>query len=101
MNMTQLAQALFQSRTRTALLQLLLKDGVSDAMSGLARSARLSQHSVAVEVKNLAKAGLVKVESVGASDLVRGNDKHPAAKPLADLLRVSERVPKAAAEDVD
>ncbi len=96
-----LTQALFQSRTRTALLRLLLKDGVSDSLSGLARRAKLSQHSVAVEVKNLLKTGLVKVESVGASDLVRGNDKHPAAKPLADLLRVSERVPKAAAEDVD
>ncbi len=99
MNMTQLAQALFQSRTRTALLQLLLKDGVSDSMSGLARRARLSQHSVAVEVKNLAKAGLVKVESVGASDLVRGNANHPAAKPLVDLLRVSELAPRAPPDD--
>jgi len=96
-----LMQALFQSRTRTAVLRLLLKDGVSDSLSGLARRAKLSQHSVAVEVKNLVKTGLVKVESVGASDLVRANPKHPAAKPLTDLLRVSEMVPKAADKETE
>jgi DNA-binding Lrp family transcriptional regulator len=81
------------------LLRLLLKDGVSDSMSGLARRARLSPHSVAVEVKNLAKAGLVTVGAVGASDLVRGNTSHPAAKPLVDLLRAAEMVSDAPLDD--
>lgn len=85
-----LPQVLFQSRTRTAVLRLLFRDRVSDSMSGLARRAKLSQHSVAVEVKNLAKAGLVTVKSVGASDQVSANEKHPAAKPLTALLRVPE-----------
>jgi hypothetical protein len=94
-----LTQALFQSRTRTALLRLLLEEGVRDSMSGLARRASLSAHSVSVEVKNLAKAGLVSVESVGASDLVRGNLSHPAVKPLLALLRVSTVTAEAPPED--
>lgn len=97
--MDDLLQALFQSRTRTALLRLFFVDGVSDSLSGLARRARLSQHSVAVEVKNLARTGLIKIESVGASDLVRANATHPAAKPLAKLLRVPNMVPGATAEE--
>ncbi len=94
-----LTQALFQSRTRTALLRLLFVDGVSDSLSGLARRARLSQHSVAVEARNLARTGLVKVESVGASDLVRGNADHPAAKPLVELLRIAEMAPGMTADE--
>jgi hypothetical protein len=90
-----LTQALFQSRTRTALLWLLLERGVTDSMSGLARRAKLSAHSVAVEVKNLAKAGLLTVQSIGASDLVRANMEHPAVKPLVELLRTAASVGKA------
>jgi hypothetical protein len=94
-----LATALFRSRTRTALLQLLFRDRVSDSMSGLARRAGLSQHSVAVEVKNLARAGLVKVESVGASDLVSGKSRHPAARALVALLRASQLPPETPSDD--
>jgi DNA-binding Lrp family transcriptional regulator len=97
--MFDLAHVLFQSRTRVALLQLLLADGVSDSMSGLARRAKISQHAVAVEVKNLAKAGLLKIESVGAADLVAWNAAHPAAKPLLELLRLSRSTRTAAPED--
>jgi DNA-binding Lrp family transcriptional regulator len=84
-----LIQALFQSRTRAALLRVLFEHGVTDSMSGLARRVRLSPNTVALEVRNLARAGLVRVESVGASDLVRANREHPAARPLLDLLRAA------------
>ena len=81
-----LTDALFHSRTRSALLRLLFAEKVTDSVSGLARRAKLSQHAVAVEVKNLEKVGLVKVESEGAADRVRGNAEHPAAEPLLELL---------------
>jgi predicted transcriptional regulator len=94
-----LTQALFQSRTRTALLRVLFEGGVSDSMSGLARRVKLSSHAVAVEVRNLAKAGLVTVESVGASDLVRANTEHPVVKPLLELLRTAASFAKVPADD--
>ena len=95
-----LAKALFQSRTRTALLKALLRDGVSDSLSGLARRIGLSQHTVAVEVRNLAAAGLVSVESVGGADLVRANRAHPAAGPLVQLLAIAD-APDSRGEDPD
>jgi DNA-binding Lrp family transcriptional regulator len=97
--MRDLTQALFQSRTRAALLRLLLLDGVADSMSGLARRAGLSQHAVAVEVKNLVSAGLVTLESVGASDLVRADAEHPAVKPLVELLQAADVEPKTTPND--
>jgi hypothetical protein len=84
-----LTKALFQSRTRTALLKAVLCDNVSDSLSGLARRTGLSQHAVAVEVKNLAGAGLVSVESIGSADVVRANREHPAVGPLVQLLAVA------------
>lgn len=83
------------------MLRVLLVDNVADSMSGLARRVKLSPHSVAVEVKNLVRVGLVKVESVGASDLVRANSEHPAVKPLVDLLRAAESLARPPSHDVD
>jgi hypothetical protein len=85
-----LTQALFQSRTRAALLKAVLRDAVSDSLSGLARRTGLSQHAVAVEVKNLAAAGLVRVESLGGADVVHANREHPAVEVLVRLLAVAE-----------
>lgn len=90
-----LTKALFQSRTRTALLKAVLRDHVADSLSGLARRTGLSQHAVAVEVKNLAEAGLVRVEAVGTADVVRANDEHPAVGVLVQLLAVAESAPPA------
>ena len=95
-----LAKALFQSRTRTALLKALLRDGVSDSLSGLARRTGLAQHTVAGEVRNLAAAGLVIVESVGGADLVRSNRAHPALGPLVQLLAIAD-APDSRSEDSD
>lgn len=94
-----LTKALFQSRTRSALLKALLRDDVSDSLSGLARRTGLSQHAVAVEVKNLAEAGLVSVESVGSADIVRANRDHPAVAPLVQLLSVAALPPPRRRED--
>jgi len=90
-------QALFQSRTRTALLRTVLRDGVSDSMSGLARRTGLSPHAVAVEVRNLAAAGIVEVESIGGADVVRVNRAHPAVAPIVQLLEAAERKPSSRA----
>lgn len=91
---------IYHSRTRTALLKALLRDGVSDSLSGLARRTGLSQHTVAVEVRNLAAAGLVNVESVGGADLVRTNRAHPAVGPLVQLLAIAD-APDSRGEDSD
>ncbi len=85
-----LTKALFQSRTRTALLKAVLRDNVSDSLSGFARRTGLSQHAVAVEVKNLAAAGLVSVESLGGADVVRANREHPAVGLLVQLLAIAD-----------
>ena len=87
-----LTKALFQSRTRAALLKAVLRDGVSDSLSGLARRTGCSQHAVAVEVRNLAAAGLVNVESVGGADVVRANRAHPAVGPIVQLLAAADAV---------
>ncbi|MFY3743281.1 hypothetical protein ACOQFB_05185 [Anaeromyxobacter sp. Red801] len=84
-----LTKALFQSRTRSALLKALLRDDVSDSLSGLARRTGLSQHAVAVEVRNLAGAGLVSVETIGGADVVRAARDHPAVAPLVQLLSIA------------
>lgn len=94
-----LTKALFQSRTRSALLKALLRDDVSDSLSGLSRRTGLSQHAVAVEVKNLARAGLVSVESVGGADVVRADRDHPAAGPLVQLLSIAAVPPARRHED--
>lgn len=88
-----LTKALFQSRTRTALLKAVLRDNVADSLSGLARRTGLSQHAVAAEVKNLTRAGLVSVESIGNADVVRANTAHPAVGVLVQLLAVADATP--------
>jgi hypothetical protein len=95
---------LFHSRTRAALLQTLLVDGVSDSVSALARRVKMSLNAVAAEVRNLSRAGLLRVESVGPSDLVRSNPDHPATKPLVDFLRAVHalaREPSRPADEVE
>ena len=95
-----LAKALFQSRTRAALLKAVLRDGVSDSLSGLARRTGLSQHTVAVEVRNLSAAGLFHVESVGGADLVRANRDHPAVASLVQFLAIAD-APHSPGDDSD
>jgi hypothetical protein len=82
-----LARALFQSTTRTDLLEQLFVRGLTASVSELARRARLSPRSVANEVRHLAALRLVTVEVVGGADVVKANLKHPAAKALQTLLR--------------
>jgi hypothetical protein len=86
------ARLLFQSRTRADVLRLLFTERVVDSMSGLARRAGLSTHTVAVEVKRLESAGLVRREAFGASDVVSASFEHPVAKPLAEMLGVTQAV---------
>lgn len=81
-----LAGSLFQSRTRTAVLDLLFRQGLSATVSELARRSWLTPRSVAMEVRNLLGLGLVTVEAVGGADQVKPNLTHPAAPHIQALL---------------
>ncbi len=96
------AGALFQSSTRSELLELLFVRGLSASVSELARRANLSPRSVANEVRHLAALRLVSVEAVGGADVVKANLKHPAAKALLTLLRtpIDVRLDDASAREV-
>jgi DNA-binding transcriptional ArsR family regulator len=86
--MYQLANALFPSRARRAVLLGLFGPGGKGAtVSELARRAGLTPRAVAVEVRRLTAAGLVEVEAKGAADLVRPCRGHPAARALSELLK--------------
>lgn len=81
-----LGPMLFQSETRSAVLGLLFVRGLSASVSELARRAELSPRSVAREVAHLVKTGLVSVETLGGSDVVRANTGHPGARHVKALL---------------
>jgi len=84
-----LAAALFQSETRSKVLELLFVRGVRGSVSELARRAALSPRGVANEVHHLRATDLVRVESVGGADVVSANEAHPAAVHLRALLQMS------------
>lgn len=81
-----LGSVLFQSTTRSALLELLFVRGVTASVSELARRSGLSPRAVGNEVRHLLPTGLVLVENVGRSDVVRANRRHAAARHLRGLL---------------
>ncbi len=81
-----LGSVLFQSATRSAVLELLFVRGVSASVSELARRAGLSPRSVGNEIRHLLPTGLVVVEAVGGADVVRANAKHAGARHLRGLL---------------
>ncbi len=86
--MYQLADALFPSRARRAvLLGLFGPRGNAATVSELARQAGLTPRAVAVEVRRLAGTGLVEVEAKGAADLVHPCRRHPAARALSRLMK--------------
>ncbi len=89
-----LAQALFQSRARTEVLRLVLVDGQVATMSELARRAGLSPRAIAKEVALLRALGLVRLQSVGAADVVSGNPDHPGAPFLRGLLQIPAKRPE-------
>lgn len=81
-----LGAALFQSATRSAVLDLLFMKGLTASVSELARRSGLSPRAVGNEVRHLSKLGLVHVDTIGNSDVVRANVAHAAAAPLRELL---------------
>jgi DNA-binding transcriptional ArsR family regulator len=83
-----IAASLFQSRTRSAVLDLLFHQGLTATVSELARRSGLTPRSVAMEVRNLLRVGLVTVEAVGGADLVRPDLRHPAAPHIQGLLHI-------------
>jgi hypothetical protein len=82
-----LASLLFQSTTRSAVLDLLFVRGVTASVSELARRAGLSPRSVGNEVRHLRPTGLILVETLGGADVVRANRKHVGARHLTALLQ--------------
>ena len=89
-----LAAVLFQSVTRSAVLDLLFVRGVAASVSELARRAGLSTRSVANEVRHLLPTGLVLVDTVGGADVVRANSKHAGARYLRGLLQTPSTLPE-------
>ena len=88
-----LADHLFQSRTRSAVLHLLFVNELCCSVSELARRTGLSPRVVATEVRHLGQAGLAAVEVVGGADLVRANLEHEAATALRQLLTIESKPP--------
>ncbi len=84
--MGSLTRALFQSKSRDAVLSALCLDRTVGSVSALARQAGLTPRAVAREVANLEEQGLVVREAHGAEDRVRANPEHPAFLPLVRLL---------------
>jgi hypothetical protein len=82
-----LTSLLFQSTTRSAVLDLLFVKGVTASVSELARRSGLSPRSVGNEVRHLRPTGLVLVETLGGADVVRANRKHVGARHLTALLQ--------------
>jgi DNA-binding Lrp family transcriptional regulator len=81
-----LGPVLFQSQTRSAVLELLFVRGLSASVSELARRTGLSPRAVSNEVRHLLPTGLLIVETVGGADVVRGNLKHTVARHLRALF---------------
>jgi DNA-binding transcriptional ArsR family regulator len=80
-------EALFPSKARRAVLDMLFSGRLASAtVSELARRARLTHRAMSVEVEKLQRAGLVLVEAVGPSHVVRANNSHPVAVALEGLL---------------
>jgi hypothetical protein len=98
MSSQSLSSALFQSATRSAVLELLFIDGLAASVSELARRSGLSPRTVGNEVRHLAKTGLVHVDTIGTADVVRANTDHPAADHLRGLLRAPMEPPRDAKE---
>lgn len=92
------SQVLFESRSREALLRLLLLKNVEAPVSELARRAGLSARAISREVQHLLPTGLLNTTTVGGADVVTVNRGHAAAKHLAALLQIPAE-PASAGED--
>lgn len=93
-----LGSVLFQSATRSAVLELLFVRGLTASVSELARRAGLSPRAVGNEVRHLLPTGLVAVDTVGGADVVRANTSHAAAPHLRGLLQAPGELVVDAAE---
>jgi hypothetical protein len=93
-----LGSVLFQSATRSAVLDLLFVRGLSASVSELARRAGLSPRAVGNEVRHLLPTGLVRVDTVGGADVVRANTAHAATRHLRALLEAPSEPVVAASE---
>ena len=82
-----LAVTLFRSRARVALLRSLFVDRRTASLAELSRRAGLDVRGLRREVGTLRQAGLIRLESVGSTDLASARWDHPAAEALATLLR--------------
>lgn len=82
--------ALFPAKARRALIELLFSDAADEAsMSELARRARLTPRSVAVEVERLEEAGLVEIRAVGPAHVVRPSTRSAVARALSGLVKAA------------
>lgn len=91
MNSESILDVLVTSTARAALLRLVFGDRLRDSVSGFARRAGLTPKAVALEVRRIEAAGLLRLSSIGPSTMVEANWKHPAATLIASLVSSSSR----------
>lgn len=81
--------ALFRTAGQVAILAEVLLPGTSVGLSELARRTWLPRTSAYREVKRLAEAGLLTVETVGREWQITSNPDSPVTAPVRQILAVS------------
>lgn len=84
-----LLEALVGSKARTAILAWLADAETGSTVSELARLAGVTPPAARAEVLKLAAWGLVRLQAVGAADLVEPNRAHSLHGPLRDFVRAT------------
>ncbi|HEX9244451.1 MAG TPA: winged helix-turn-helix domain-containing protein [Anaeromyxobacter sp.] len=91
-------KALFPTKARRALVELLFSGAVGEAsVSELARRAGLTPRAVAVEVQRLEEAALIEVQAHGPAYVVRPNARSAVAQALVALVEAAAATPVAGA----
>lgn len=79
----------FRSQHQAELLSRLFLADAEIPMTDLARDLDIPLTTLHREAERLEEAGLLTSRRVGRTRLLRANTKHPAARPLTDLLTVT------------
>lgn len=80
---------IFRSEHQAGLLSRLFLGDAEIPMTDLARDLKIPLTTLHREVERLEEAGLLTSRRVGRTRLLRANSRHPAARPLTELLTVT------------
>ena len=91
---------IFRSRLQGELLSLILADPeLAHTVEDLARRTGQPYQTVANEIRRLQAAELLRVQTVGRTKLLRGNQDSPYLQPLTQLVLMSFGPPLVVAEE--